>query len=311
MRSPFDPLPSRWDNLDIVLRRRGHAILKVGEIHKTLYHSLGTNQTLLNLGMFEFAELFGNDPLARYSEVFGQNQFRKLVRSLIAKKESGLQMDAVRSIVGRKTDEFAVFLEHLQLVRRSGDQLIWKSQISDLGASLEHYVSALCFREFRASATEWNVILRDIPANGGDYDVIACLDPCLIYIECKSGAPNNIEDSQIREFLVRNEALTPELSIFLVDTDDSLDPISQRFNALLTKFDANVSGFDELSANANVFHGIAQTYLINNKPSIESQIARCLRHFHASIKTAGGYSFLPDTFLQSQPVFPEDESPLA
>lgn len=102
--------------------------------------------------------------------------------------------------------------------------------ITSFGPTLEWYVAELLGREFGAEAI-WGVKFRR-PAVGGDYDVLAKLDGSLLYIEVKSSPPKQVTDSEVRAFLDRVEDLSPELSVFLMDTElrmkDKLVPMFEQ-----------------------------------------------------------------------------------
>jgi hypothetical protein len=54
--------------------------------------------------------------------------------------------------------------------------------------------------------------------HGGDYDVVACAEGELIYVEAKSAPPRQVTEEQVSAFLDRVDTLRPDLAIFLCDT---------------------------------------------------------------------------------------------
>src|SRR5439155_128489 len=55
-------------------------------------------------------------------------------------------------------------------------------------------------------------------AHGGDYDVLACVEGEVAYVETKSAPPRQIDQSEVGAFLDRVDTLRPDLALFLVDT---------------------------------------------------------------------------------------------
>lgn len=281
-------------SLDTVLRRRGHAILKTGELPRTIFWNAATNKTLLAMGQFEFVKYFGHDPLGTYMKRFAEFSFREMVTRLMRAGETGVSIEEIRSKTGKRTDDFLQLLQLLQTVSVEEGIVRWVIHNDNIGASLEHFVAILCERELGASAVEWGVVLHDIHG-GGDFDVIASLDPNLIYVECKCSAAN-ITDGQLRETLRRNEELTPELTVLLVDTDKPLGRLVERMNGVMAEIGQSAGPFEELPSYRGVFFGNAQSYVVRSTSSILRQLRSCLRHYHASVKPTGGYSFDPMAF---------------
>ena len=54
---------------------------------------------------------------------------------------------------------------------------------------------------------------------GGDYDLIAKVDGSILYMEIKSSPPKQIYQNEISAFFDRVADLSPEISIFFVDTE--------------------------------------------------------------------------------------------
>lgn len=287
------PKPPR-DSLDTVLRRRGHAILKAGELHRTIFWSAASNKTLLAMGQFEYARYFGRDLLGPYMERFAERSFREMVTRLMRAEEAGRTIEELRDETGRRTDDYFRLLQHLQTVSLEEGVVRWIKPGDNIGPILEHFVAVLCERELGASAVEWGVVLDDVPG-GGEFDVVASLDPNLIYIECKSSL-RNIADAQLRETLRRDEELTPELTVLLVDTQRPLDALIERMNSVVEEIGQTATPFSALPSFPGVYFGNSQTYVVNSKPTILRQLRSCLRRYHASVKPTGGYGFDPTAF---------------
>jgi hypothetical protein len=132
------------------------------------------------------------------------------------------------------TQVIRTYLNYLNAIRliNEGDAgfTLSRRPITSFGPTLEWYVAELLRREFGAEAL-WGVKFRR-PKVGGDYDVLAKLDGSLLYIEVKSSPPKQVTDSEVRAFLDRVQDLSPEFSVFLMDTElrmkDKLVPMFER-----------------------------------------------------------------------------------
>jgi hypothetical protein len=88
--------------------------------------------------------------------------------------------------------------------------------VTSFGGTLEWYVAEVLAREFDC-ATAHGLRIRHAP-HGGDYDVVACAEGEVLYIETKSAPPRQIGASEVRAFLERVETLRPHAALFLADT---------------------------------------------------------------------------------------------
>ena len=159
-------------------------------------------------------------------------------------------------------------------------------------------MSKVCQKEFGASA-EWSVKLKDTKYN--DYDVLAWLPPTLLYVETKSSRPQEIKDSELLHFLQRGVELAPELAVLLIDTDDDLvkSGILDRIFELMLPSVALASGITDLDwrhderafiepqrGYSGISFGYFRYYVTGTKPSIETQLRKCLRHYGAHVKNS-------------------------
>jgi hypothetical protein len=159
--------------------------------------------------------------------------------------------------------------------------------IDNIGPSLEHYVAVLCEHELRASAG-WGVKLEGI-IPGGDYDVLAWLSPLLMYVECKTGAPDAIEDKSLRHFLQRTHILAPDLAVLLIDSDQPLDDfVSRRIDPIIHKavdsLDPEWRAITAQPEFPGILWGHQRIYVTNSEPSIITQLRRCLQHYYVYVR---------------------------
>lgn len=86
-------------------------------------------------------------------------------------------------------------------------------------STFEWHVSKLLLNSISASYSSFQVYVQGAP-DGGDLDVLAFTTRELIYVECKSGAANNISLGDLLAFKKRHHFLAADLSIFYMDNSD-------------------------------------------------------------------------------------------
>ena len=238
-----------------------------------------------------------------YHKLLGHYTFRKILR-LIAAKKDPVHNEEILSMCSEPTlRKFREFLVNSGIVGISEDNS-WslKVKVDNFGYTLEWYVWELLSKKLGAIGG-WNVKIEGLLA-GGDFDVLAFVDSVLIYVECKSKRPEEIDDSEVRNFLQRSQDLAPELAIMLIDTDSELDTLLNRFDSVLLRIQrigsgtkdpnwkpekpsiAKVAGFN------NIYFGLQRIFLTHSQPSILHALQDCLRHYHTHVKFA---SFLSGT----------------
>lgn len=276
--------PFGWDSVDDALRRRGQLVLGTGKFSDIL------------LPLERTPALSGED-VNLFRSLFDRSSFRKLLRRLTAAHGEPVSLRALTQIAGSATADYVEFLRRLAIATTADSGVVLTRAVDNIGPTLEWYVADLCQRELRGDAA-WSVKLEGLPT-GGDFDVLAWLAPTLVYIELKSAPPSGITDSELRHFLQRSQELKPELSILLIDTDDSIDPLVRRTNDLVTPLIKRSSGILEpdwqpaqpfIRPQAQfdgVGYGLRRNYFVNSRPKILTKIRRCLQHFHARVKETG------------------------
>ncbi len=65
------------------------------------------------------------------------------------------------------------------------------------------------------------MILEDAP-EGGDLDVFAFFNEICVFVECKTGKPDDIKERDIRLFLQRAHVFGPDIAILLIDSKSPL-----------------------------------------------------------------------------------------
>jgi hypothetical protein len=257
-----------------------------------LYNSSGDPSLLIRP---YYATAFGRTPLPQY-ELMAKESFRKVLRTLAASGESGADEDELQKLAGESwPTKYCPSLERDAIIRRT-DQGRWVllNPVDDFGPTLECYVAEVCKRELDGAYAEWGVKISS-ETTGGDYDVLAWLErlPGLVYIECKSGRPRNVDESQVENFLLRWKTLRPELAILLIDADDSLDTVIRKLDSSVHKASRSEyapdlgsrSTFLEVT-NRHVYRCLtpqmSSIFVIDSHPSIKTNVECCLKCYRTA-----------------------------
>ncbi|MEF9427588.1 MAG: hypothetical protein L0956_10685, partial [Candidatus Mariimomonas ferrooxydans] len=145
-----------------------------------------------------------------------------------------------------------------------------KRFVKSFGETLEWFIARLIKKEFGVE-TVWGVKFRR-PKVGGDYDLIAKIDSSILYMEIKSSPPRQIYDKEITPFFDRVEDLSPEISIFFVDTElrmkDKVVPMFESEIKRRYKKPLPVKRIKKELFNIN-----KEIFIINSKNGITANIA--------------------------------------
>jgi hypothetical protein len=210
---------------------------------------------------------------------FGDNTFRKLLRAIFFSPRTYEQLKCLCE--EQKLDDHLAFMSEQEIVEQEGD--IWKKnpryqQVSGIGPTLEWYI-AEWFRSWLQSPARHGVTVKDL-ADGGDLDVVAFVDGKRIMVECKSGKPENISETELRLFLQRAFEFGPEIAILLIDTESSIDKPVEIVNSLR-------SGSDPLTSqdsHKSLYWGMHHIYAVNTRESIAYSLSAVLRLYNSKIK---------------------------
>jgi hypothetical protein len=209
--------------------------------------------------------------------------FRLFLRDIIKHQDRFTLEEVTRYSTTRITRSYLQYLLDIKMVTEGpAGCTLTRRPVTSFGPTLEWYVAELLKREFGAEAL-WGVKFRR-PKVGGDYDVLAKLDGSLLYVEVKSSPPKQVTDSEVTAFLDRVEDLSPELSVFLMDTElrmkDKLVPMFEQ--ALGKRSDAHLP---VLRLEREIFHVQDRIFIMNAKESIAGNIERVVNRYFR--KTAG------------------------
>ncbi len=148
-----------------------------------------------------------------------------------------------------------------------------KRPVKSFGETLEWFVAVLIEKEFQAE-TVWGVKFRR-PSIGGDYDLIARVESLIIYMEIKSSPPKQVYDKEITSFLKRVEDLSPDMSVFFVDTELRMkDKIVPMFEDALQRHYKKPIPVERIKKE--LFHINRKIFIINAKGGIAANFGTVL-----------------------------------
>lgn len=246
------------NSISHMLQRRGFEILKANPKENLIFPSDWNSA-------FE-DELY--EMLKKYS-------FRIFIRDVIKYKKSFGVDNLLKYSTREWVERYITFLLNKNIAEKlSGEKYKLKSSnVFSFGDTLEWFVARVFEKEFSLPAL-WGVSISGGKA-GGDYDVIACLEGQLVYVEVKSSPPKNVEEIEIKAFLDRIDDLVPSMAIFLEDTQLRMkDKIAPFFEKALKKKRLKVKRLHE-----EIFCAKDRLFIINSSPDIINNLGFCIRHY--------------------------------
>jgi hypothetical protein len=240
--------------LDILLRRRGFKIYK-----KEPSEDLLLPEENFTAGFYEM--------LKKYS-------FRLFLREIIKHQNFFTLERVTRYATSEVTKEYLDYIKKIGLVEKTnGGFKLLPRPIKSFGETLEWFVAEIFKAEFAADAI-WGIRFKR-PKVGGDYDLIAKVDGSILYMEIKSSPPKQIYQKEISCFFDRISDLSPEISIFFVDTELRMkDKIVLMFEEELKTKHVNPPKL--IRMEKELFQILDKIFIINAKDSIVTNIEKVL-----------------------------------
>ena len=211
-----------------------------------------------------------------YYRMLHKYSFRLFLRDVIKQREVFTPEQVSRYATAHVTGEYLEYLAGIGLALPQGGGFRLATRVKSFGETLEWYVAEVFQREFGAEAM-WGVKFKR-PKVGGDYDVIAKFDGSIFYVEAKSSPPKQIYENEIAAFLDRVSDFSPEISVFLMDTELRMkDKIVPLFESELGKRypDAPVV----CRMEKELFQIGDRIFIINAKDSIVQNIEKVLHRY--------------------------------
>jgi len=242
--------------IDVILKRRGFQIYKK-EPSEDLF-------------------LPDRELVDDYYKMLHKYSFRLFLRDVIKHQDFFTLERVTRYATANVTNDYLDYIVSIGLAVKQANGYKLVTHIKSFGETLEWYLSEIFKREFGAEAI-WGVKFKR-PNIGGDYDVITKFNGSLLYGEVKSSPPKQIYDSEISAFLDRVSDLSPEISVFLMDTELRMkDKIVPMFENELRKRSAGP--VEIIRMEKELFQMLDRIFIINSKDSIVNNIEAVLNWY--------------------------------
>lgn len=260
------------DGFDLMLRRQGWYLIQ----HRQVY----IDPRVIHLSSSDTTES-DEDLFTILYEAFGENTFRKLLRHVFFHQQGTISELRNMCSSEQKLAHYLDFMQVHLLIKLEGEN--WhKGQhyqtINNIGSTLEWYI-AEWFRRWLQVPARHGVTIKGV-ADGGDLDVVAFVDGIRVMLECKSGSPSQISETDIQLFFQRAADFNPEIAVLLIDTESRIDQQIDMFNRLR-------SGGDPLKpqdTGKNLYWGARHIYVTNTKNGIGESLSAILRLYYSKIR---------------------------
>jgi len=274
--------------VDASLRQRGFVIAARGDYAQTI--APANMQPIKMLSNGACMPDWNNDFYRSMSKI----SQRKIFRFLLAHPQGISEVDLSNELRQESTTihKRIQYFEKAGVIRKCDkNQWCLSQAIDNFGSTYERYVKSVFEREFRWSA-EWGIKLEDF--KDGDFDVLATIASTLCYVECKTSRPEDVNDTQLRFFLQRSQDLAPEISILLIDTEDSLEKPLEQLENIMTRIMQKERSqpswkpekpfFTEPARFTGVYFGCRRILVTNAKPNVVHNLRLCLRFYWTWLK---------------------------
>jgi hypothetical protein len=244
-------------SIDKILKRRGFQIYRKGPAEDLL------------LPRQEFMD--------NYYRMLHKYSFRLFLRDVIKHQHFFTSEVVTRYSTATVTEEYLAYLSRLGLIERKDQGFsLLHGPVKSFGETLEWYISEIFRREFGFD-TIWGVKFKR-PAVGGDYDVLAKYNGSILYMEVKSSPPKQVYDREIAAFFQRVTDLSPELSVFFMDTELRMkDKIVPMFDQELSNRFPDPPDISRMEKE--LFQIWNRIFIINAKGGIISNIQKVLQWY--------------------------------
>jgi len=244
-------------SLDVLLKRRGFRI----------YKKEPSDDLLLPAEQF----------IEGFYEMMQKYSFRLFLRDVIKRQRSFDIRNVTWYATSEVTEGYVGYLKDVGLVEKVSDGFrLTLGSIKSFGETLEWFVAEIFKREFATEAI-WGIRFKR-PLVGGDYDLISKVDGAILYMEIKSSPPKQIYQNEISAFFDRVADLSPEISIFFVDTELRMkDKIVFMFDEELKQRYAEPPKV--LRMEKELFQIRDKIFIINAKDNIAANIEKVLSRY--------------------------------
>jgi hypothetical protein len=209
-----------------------------------------------------------------FYEMMKKYSFRLFLRDVIKHQNFFRLEDVTRFATSAVTEDYLEYITGMGLVQNESDGFkLAHTQIKSFGETLEWFISEIFKKEFATEAI-WGTRFKR-PGVGGDYDLISKVDGIILYMEIKSSPPKQIYQNEVSAFFDRVNDLSPEISIFFVDTELRMrDKIVLMFEEELKKRHTDPPEVTRMEKE--LFQISGKIFIINAKDSIAANIEKVL-----------------------------------
>ncbi len=224
-----------------------------------------------------------------FYEYFKSFSFRSILKNIyesntgisfddLLEKLGNLNQDSLSSKLQSMIDEKCIFYDE--------DSKLYRKNIGNhYSITFEWFISEIFKQEMKGIA-DYSIKILNLKC-GGDFDVISRLEDILVYVECKSGNINNLNESDLNNFLFRNKELVPSLAILIIDTNGLTEEFKSKFD--LVDWDTYVlkpcRPNRRRKKGRGIFHELnAKTYIVTNESNLIGNIKLSINHFINFIK---------------------------
>jgi len=241
-------------SIDVILKRRGFRI----------YRREPADDLLIPKEKF----------IAGFYAMMQRYSFRLFLREVIKHQDFFSLENVTRYATAEVTEEYIGYMTAIGLIEDvPGGFRLSRRPIKSFGETLEWFVAEMFKREFSTEAI-WGIRFKR-PGVGGDYDLIAKVDGSILYMEVKSSPPKQIYQNEIAAFFDRVTDLSPEISIFFVDTELRMkDKIVLMFEEELKRRQESPPKIVRMEKE--LFQTGDRIFIINAKDSIAANIEKVM-----------------------------------
>lgn len=216
----------------------------------------------------------------RHYALLGHYSYRLFLRDVLRQRADLRSTALTRYVTGAVATRYLRFLATARLLVATppGRYRLRDERIVSFGGTLEWYVAELLTREYGCAAAH-GLRIYGAP-HGGDYDVVACAEGEVLYVETKSAPPRQIVQAEVGAFLDRVDTLRPDVALFLADT--TLRMHDKLVVLFAGEVDRRGLGWEAERLERETWRVGPEVYLVNADPDLGRNVGRCLAaHFRA------------------------------
>ena len=218
----------------------------------------------------------------QFYEMMKKYSFRLVLRDMIKHQDRFRIQDLTHYCSPRVAQAYCELLGKMGTIIKNGAGR-YQTRVSPLysfGPTLEWFIAEMFKREFASPAIYGVSVKKTL--SGGDYDVIACWNRRLVYVEVKSSPPKGVESSEVKTFFSRIDDLLPEVTILFNDTQLRMkDKLVVMFEEELERRYGEESKmhYPVERMMEELFHVQHRIFIVNSKKDVVENFHVCLRDY--------------------------------